>query len=33
MGVRALGMVTPFGGLAFLAGWIALGWAAMRLPK
>jgi uncharacterized membrane protein YgdD (TMEM256/DUF423 family) len=25
-GVKALGMVTPIGGLCFLAGWIALGW-------
>ena len=24
-GVRAFGAVTPFGGLAFLAGWLALG--------
>jgi uncharacterized membrane protein YgdD (TMEM256/DUF423 family) len=31
-GVRALGMVTPFGGVAFLAGWAALGYAALR-PK
>ncbi len=30
-GARAFGFVTPFGGLAFLAGWIALGWAATRL--
>jgi uncharacterized membrane protein YgdD (TMEM256/DUF423 family) len=29
-GVRSLGFVTPFGGLAFLVGWIALGWAAMK---
>jgi len=27
-GVRALGAITPFGGLAFIAGWIALAWAA-----
>jgi uncharacterized membrane protein YgdD (TMEM256/DUF423 family) len=27
-GVRALGAVTPFGGLAFLVGWAALGVAA-----
>ncbi len=24
---RGLGMVTPFGGVAFLIGWIALAWA------
>ena len=30
-GVRALGIVTPFGGLAFLAGWIALAWAATKV--
>lgn len=27
-GTRALGMVTPFGGLCFLAGWACLAWAA-----
>ena len=29
-GVRALGAVTPFGGVAFLAGWVALALAAVR---
>jgi uncharacterized membrane protein YgdD (TMEM256/DUF423 family) len=29
-GVRWLGMITPFGGLAFLAGWICLAAAALR---
>jgi uncharacterized membrane protein YgdD (TMEM256/DUF423 family) len=29
-GVRALGAVTPFGGVAFIAGWLALAWAALR---
>lgn len=29
-GVRALGAVTPIGGVAFLAGWIALAAAALR---
>jgi uncharacterized membrane protein YgdD (TMEM256/DUF423 family) len=29
-GVRALGIVTPFGGVAFIAGWIALAVAALR---
>ena len=32
-GVRGLGAVTPFGGVALLLGWIALGWAALRLPR
>jgi uncharacterized membrane protein YgdD (TMEM256/DUF423 family) len=30
-GVRSLGFVTPFGGLAFLVGWIALAWAATKV--
>jgi uncharacterized membrane protein YgdD (TMEM256/DUF423 family) len=30
--MRALAVITPVGGLAFLAGWIALAWAAARLP-
>jgi uncharacterized membrane protein YgdD (TMEM256/DUF423 family) len=30
--VRVLGAVTPIGGLLLLAGWIALGIAASRLP-
>jgi uncharacterized membrane protein YgdD (TMEM256/DUF423 family) len=29
-GVRALGAVTPFGGLAFLFGWALLAYAAVR---
>ena len=29
-GTRVLGAVTPFGGLAFLAGWACLGLAALR---
>jgi uncharacterized membrane protein YgdD (TMEM256/DUF423 family) len=29
-GTRWLGAITPFGGLAFLAGWAALAWAALR---
>jgi uncharacterized membrane protein YgdD (TMEM256/DUF423 family) len=29
-GVRAIGIVTPFGGLAFLIGWAALGYAAWK---
>lgn len=31
-GVSTLGAVTPFGGTAFVAGWIALAWAALRRP-
>src|SRR5262245_9271097 len=27
-GVRALGAITPLGGLAFIIGWAALGWSA-----
>jgi uncharacterized membrane protein YgdD (TMEM256/DUF423 family) len=30
-GVKWLGMITPVGGLAFLAGWACLAWAAWRL--
>jgi uncharacterized membrane protein YgdD (TMEM256/DUF423 family) len=29
-GIRWLGAVTPLGGVAFIAGWIALAWAAVR---
>ena len=29
-GIRPLGAITPLGGVCFLAGWIALGWAAWR---
>ena len=28
-GTRALGAITPFGGLAFLAGWLCLAWATI----
>ena len=31
-GVRWLGAITPLGGLAFLIGWLALAWAAFKLP-
>ena len=31
-GVRWLGAITPLGGLAFLAGWGVLAWAALRSP-
>ncbi len=30
-GVGKLGIVTPFGGVSFLAGWLCLGLAAWRL--
>ncbi|MDE2182841.1 MAG: DUF423 domain-containing protein [Alphaproteobacteria bacterium] len=30
-GVRAAGYVTPFGGIAFLGGWLALIWAGLKL--
>jgi uncharacterized membrane protein YgdD (TMEM256/DUF423 family) len=30
-GVRGLGAITPIGGVAFLAGWVALAMAALRL--
>lgn len=29
-GVRVLGAITPLGGLCFLAGWLLLGWTALR---
>jgi uncharacterized membrane protein YgdD (TMEM256/DUF423 family) len=29
-GVRALGAITPVGGFAFIAGWLALAWAAWQ---
>jgi uncharacterized membrane protein YgdD (TMEM256/DUF423 family) len=28
-GVRQLGMITPFGGIAFIVGWIGLAWSAL----
>jgi uncharacterized membrane protein YgdD (TMEM256/DUF423 family) len=30
-GVRALGIVTPFGGLSFIVGWAALAYAATKV--
>ena len=30
-GEHAFGFVTPFGGLAFMIGWLALAWAALRM--
>ncbi len=32
-GLRPLAYATPFGGLAFLAGWAALGYAALRKAR
>ncbi|WP_416427361.1 DUF423 domain-containing protein [Pseudomonas sp. App30] len=32
-GVRVFGVITPFGGLAFLVGWACLGMAAWNLGK
>lgn len=29
-GMRWMGAVTPLGGLAFMAGWLCLAWAALR---
>ena len=29
-GIRWLGAITPFGGLAFLAGWFCLAWSALQ---
>jgi uncharacterized membrane protein YgdD (TMEM256/DUF423 family) len=29
-GTRTLGIVTPFGGVAFIAGWACLAWGAWR---
>jgi uncharacterized membrane protein YgdD (TMEM256/DUF423 family) len=29
-GVRGLGLITPLGGVAMLAGWLCLAWAAAR---
>jgi uncharacterized membrane protein YgdD (TMEM256/DUF423 family) len=31
-GVRAFGAITPFGGVAFIAGWAALALGALHLP-
>lgn len=32
-GVTSLGMITPVGGLSFIAGWAALGLAALKLES
>jgi uncharacterized membrane protein YgdD (TMEM256/DUF423 family) len=31
-GARGLGIITPFGGVAFILGWACLAWAAARNP-
>lgn len=32
-GIRALGAITPLGGVAFIAGWLLLAVAGSRLPR
>ncbi|WP_058303316.1 DUF423 domain-containing protein [Gorillibacterium timonense] len=32
-GIKILGIITPFGGVAFLAGWCCLAWAAWKEPN
>ncbi len=32
-GIRSFGMVTPFGGVCFLAGWAVLGYTAFKMKK
>ena len=32
-GVRAMGMVTPFGGVSFVVAWTLLAWALWRGPE
>jgi uncharacterized membrane protein YgdD (TMEM256/DUF423 family) len=32
-GARLLGVITPFGGLAFIAGWLVLAFAAFRAQR
>ena len=29
-GIRALGAITPLGGVAFIAGWLTLAWAVVK---
>ncbi len=29
-GIRALGAITPFGGVAFIVGWLVLGWSVWQ---
>lgn len=28
-GIKPLGIITPFGGVSFIAGWFLIGWAAL----
>lgn len=32
-GIRWLGAITPLGGVAFIVGWVLLGWGALLKPK
>ena len=32
-GVKAFAMITPLGGVCFMAGWLCLGLAALKWPK
>ena len=32
-GVRALGAITPIGGVCFLGGWLALAWGVWGMPN
>jgi uncharacterized membrane protein YgdD (TMEM256/DUF423 family) len=32
-GIRALGAITPLGGLAFILGWLLLVYEALRAPR
>ena len=32
-GIRALGAITPFGGMAFIAGWAILAWELFRAQR
>ena len=32
-GIRALGWLTPFGGVAFMLGWLTVAWAAFAPGK
>jgi len=32
-GTLAFGIVTPFGGVAFLLGWLSLAWAGLRVTR
>jgi uncharacterized membrane protein YgdD (TMEM256/DUF423 family) len=31
-GVRAIGAITPVGGVVFLAAWLAVAWGVLRSP-